>query len=85
MKMVQKLCLETVPHPNPYQVCGLCKGVEIEVNKQCLVSFSISKTYKDEVWCNVFPMKKYHLLLGDHGFMIDGLLMMVSSILILLR
>ena len=46
IEMVQKLGLETVPLPNPYQVCGLCKGVEIEVSKRCLASFSISKSYK---------------------------------------
>ena len=62
--MVQKLGLETVPHPNPYQMCGLHNGVEIEVSKQCLVSFSIGKTYKDEVWYNIFPMKECHLLFG---------------------
>ena len=81
--MVQKLGLEIVPHPNPYQVCGLCKGVVIDVSKKCLVSFSISKTYKDEEWCDEC-MKECHLLLGDHGFIIDDLFM-VSSILILLR
>ena len=53
INIVQKLGLETVSHPNPYQVCGLRKGV-IEVSQRCLVSFSISKSYKDEVWCNVF-------------------------------
>ena len=45
-------------------MCGLRESVEIEVNKQCLVYFSIGKTYKDEIWCNVFPMKECHLLLG---------------------
>ena len=54
IEMVQKHGLETVTHPNPYQVCGLHKGFVIEVSKRCLVSFSIGKTYKDEVWCNVF-------------------------------
>ena len=49
---------------NLYQVCGLRKGIEIKVSKRCLVSFSIGKSYKDEVWCNVFPMKECHLLLG---------------------
>ena len=62
-EMVQNFGLETIPHPNPYQVYGLHKGV-IEVSKHYLVSFSIGKSYKDEVWCNVFPMKECHLLLG---------------------
>ena len=76
IEMVQKLCLETVPHPNPYQVCGLRKGV-IEVSQRCLVSFSISKSYKDKVWCNVFPMRECHLLLRrqwhyDRRLIYDG-------------
>jgi hypothetical protein len=29
-----------------------------------LIKFSISKTYKDEVWCDVIPMDACHLLLG---------------------
>ena len=49
MEMVQKLGLETVPHPNPYQVCWLQEEIEIEVNKRCIISFSIGKSYKDEV------------------------------------
>ena len=61
--MVQKFGLKTVSHPNPYQVCGLRNDV-IEVSKRYLISFSIGKSYKDEVWCNVFPLKHYHLLLG---------------------
>ena len=63
IEMVQKLGLEIVPHPNHYQVCGLCKDVEIEASKRCLVSFFISKTYKDKVWFNVFTKKECHLLL----------------------
>ena len=31
IEMVEKLGLETVSHPNPYQVCGLCKGVVIKL------------------------------------------------------
>ena len=48
LEMVQKLKLETVPHPNPYQLCWLPKGNEIKVNKRCLVSFSIAQSYKDD-------------------------------------
>ena len=62
IEMVQKLGLKNIPYPNRYQVCGLHNCV-IEVNKRCLVFFSIGKTYKDAVWCNVFPIKECHLLL----------------------
>ena len=77
IEMEQKLDLETVLHPNPYQVCGLRKSVVIEISKWCLISFSIGKTYKDEVWCNVFPTKECHLLLGrpwlyDRRHIYDG-------------
>ena len=36
----------------------------MKVTKKCLVSFSIGKNYKDEVWCYVVPMDACHLLLG---------------------
>ncbi|XP_073109928.1 uncharacterized protein [Elaeis guineensis] len=35
-----------------------------KVTKQVVVPFSISKSYKDEVVCDVVPMKASHLLLG---------------------
>lgn len=40
------------------------KGEEIKVIKCYLVSFSIGNSYKDEAWCDVFPMDACHLLLG---------------------
>ena len=64
LEMVQKLKLDTIPHPHPYQLCWLQKGNDINVTKRCLVSFSIGKYYKDEVWCDVAPMDACHLLLG---------------------
>ena len=36
----------------------------MKVTKKCLVSFSIGKNYKDEVWCYFVPMDACHLLLG---------------------
>ena len=64
LAMVQKLKLEIIPHPNPYQLCWLQKGNEIKVSKSCLVSFSIGKSYRDDVWSDVAPMDASHLLLG---------------------
>ena len=43
---------------------GLKKGNEVTINKTCLIKFSIGKTYKDEVWCDVIPMDACHFLLG---------------------
>ncbi|XP_074302921.1 uncharacterized protein LOC141637256 [Silene latifolia] len=62
--MVNKLNLVTQDHPNPYKLRWLNKGAEVKVDKQCLVSFSIGKVYKDEVLCDVVPMDACHLLLG---------------------
>ena len=39
-EMIQKLKLETISHPNPYQLCWLQKGNEIKVSKRCLVFFN---------------------------------------------
>ncbi|XP_065017690.1 transposon Tf2-1 polyprotein [Musa acuminata AAA Group] len=77
LEMVQKLKLDTIPHPHPYQLCWLQKGNDIKVTKRCLVSFSIGKYYKDKVWCDVAPMDACHLLLGrpwhyDRRVLYDG-------------
>ena len=31
-----------------------------------MIKFSIGKTYKDKVWCDVIPMDACHFLLGRH-------------------
>ena len=49
MKMVQKLDLKMIPHPKPYNLCWLQKGIDIKVKHRCLVSFTIGKHYKDEI------------------------------------
>ncbi|GJY44978.1 putative CCCH-type zinc finger family protein [Tanacetum coccineum] len=62
--MVEMLGMKTKDHPEPYQLTWLKKGNTIKVSKRCLVQFSISKSYKDEVWCEVIPMDAAHILLG---------------------
>ena len=64
MEMVQILDLKMIPHPKPYNLCWLQKGSNIRVKHRCLVSFTIGKHYKDEIWCNIVPMDACHLLLG---------------------
>ncbi|XP_074314229.1 uncharacterized protein LOC141649438 [Silene latifolia] len=61
--LVSKLSLPTQDHPNPYKLRWLNKGSEVRVDKQCIVSFSIGKVYKDEVICDLVPMDVCHLLL----------------------
>ncbi|KAM1244297.1 hypothetical protein ACFX1S_035999 [Malus domestica] len=62
--MVDKLNLETEKRPTSYKLSWFKKGNEVTVDKRCLVSFSIGKTYQDEAWCDVVPMDACHLLLG---------------------
>ena len=65
-KVVDKLGLSTISHAKPYKLQWLSKESEIMVNKQVLITFTIGK-YKDEVSCDVMPMKTTHILLGSPG------------------
>jgi hypothetical protein len=62
--MVEKLKLKTEDHLKPYKLQWLCEANEVNVNKRCLVEFSIGKNYKDAVVCDIVPMDACHLLLG---------------------
>ncbi|XP_021769518.1 uncharacterized protein LOC110733760, partial [Chenopodium quinoa] len=62
--MIDKLKLKTVPHPKPYVIQWLNHGKGIQVTQQVLLSFSIGKTYEEELWCDVIPMDACHILLG---------------------
>ncbi|GJR32797.1 reverse transcriptase domain-containing protein [Tanacetum coccineum] len=68
--MVEKLGMKTEDHLEPYQLTWLKKENTIKVSKRCLVQFSIGKSYKDEVWCEVIPMDAAHILLG-HPWQFD--------------
>lgn len=75
--LVDKLSLKTKPLANPYVIRWLSQGKGIQVNHKVLLSFSIGKTYNDEVWCDVIPMDACHILLGrpwlyDRRVMHDG-------------
>lgn len=63
-EMVDKLKMKAEKHPTSYKLAWFKKGNEVNVDKHCLVSFSIGKSYQDEVWCDVVPMDACHLLLG---------------------
>ena len=62
--VVEKLKLEVIPHPKPYTIQWLNQGKGIHISSRCLISLSIGKSYKDEVWCDVVPMDACHVLLG---------------------
>ena len=62
--MVMKLGLKTEKHPKPYNIDWLQDGGSMEITHRCLVPFSISKTYYDELCCDVMKMSACYLLLG---------------------
>lgn len=62
--LVKKLNLAATKHPHPYKLQWLNNDGEVRVTHQVLVPFTIGKSYKDEVLCDVVPMSASHLLLG---------------------
>ncbi|KAM1788439.1 hypothetical protein ACFX11_038731 [Malus domestica] len=62
--MIDKLKLQTEPRPRPYRIAWFKKGNEVKFSRRCLVSFSMGKNYKDQVWCDAVPMDICHILLG---------------------
>ncbi|XP_042377669.1 uncharacterized protein LOC121970764, partial [Zingiber officinale] len=62
-RMVTKLNLKTTPHARPYKLQWLSNSVELVVNQQVLINFSIGK-YEDQVLCDIVPMEASHILLG---------------------
>ncbi|KAL2246177.1 UNVERIFIED_CONTAM: Transposon Ty3-G Gag-Pol polyprotein [Sesamum indicum] len=63
IELVQKLSLPTIKHCRPYKLQWLNERGQLKVTKQVKVLFSIGR-YKDEVLCDVVPMKACHILLG---------------------
>ena len=63
-EMVDKLKLKTEKKPTTYKLAWFKKGNEVTVDKRCLVSFSIGKSYQDSIWCDVVPMDACPLSVG---------------------
>jgi len=75
--MVDKLKISVSPHLCPYTIQWLNQGKGLSITTRCLLSLSIGKNYKDEVWCDIMPMDTCHVLLGrpwlfDRSVMHDG-------------
>ena len=64
LSMVEKLGLQSTAHPHPYNIQWLNQGKGLQVNSRCLISYSIGKSYHDELWCDIIPMDVCQLLLG---------------------
>jgi len=62
-RIVNKLNLDTTPHPNPYKLQWLSDNEDLVVDRQVLLYLSIWK-YIDKIVCDVMPMETSHVLLG---------------------
>jgi hypothetical protein len=63
-KVVKWLALPTTLHPQPYTIGWLHQGSDLRVSQQCRLSYDI-KPFKDEVLCDVAPLKVCDVLLGQ--------------------
>jgi hypothetical protein len=63
-EVVKWLALSTTPHPQTYTIGWLCQGSNLNINQQCRLSYVI-KPFKDEVLCDVYPLKVCEVLLGQ--------------------
>ncbi|XP_024014542.1 uncharacterized protein LOC112088496 [Eutrema salsugineum] len=61
--MVEKLGMQTIKHPHPYNLRWLNNQRQLKVTKQVTVPFKIGR-YEDDVLCDVLPMEAGHILLG---------------------
>jgi hypothetical protein len=55
-EVIKRLDLPTTPHPQPYTIGWLRQGSDLRVSQQCRLSYDI-KPFKDEVLCDVAPLK----------------------------
>jgi hypothetical protein len=58
------LALTTTPHTQPYTIGWLHQGSDLRVNQQFRLSYDI-KAFKDEVLCDVSPLKLFDVIFGQ--------------------
>jgi hypothetical protein len=63
-EVIKSLAPSTTLHPQAYTIGWLLQGSDLCVNQQCRLSYDI-KTFKDEVLCDVSPLKVCNVLLGQ--------------------
>ena len=52
--MVDKVKLKVTPHPKPYTIQWLNQGKGMQISSRWLISLSIGKNYRDEIWCEIW-------------------------------
>jgi hypothetical protein len=64
-QVVQKLGLETRPHPRLYPLGWICDNAQVQVTKQCKLRFAITSSFIDEVELGVVPLDICGMVLGS--------------------
>ncbi|XP_042027216.1 uncharacterized protein LOC121774397 [Salvia splendens] len=62
-RLVAKLGLKVLKHPNPYKLQWLGDFGELRVKAQCKVPLKIGEV-EEEILCDIIPMTACHVLLG---------------------
>nr|KAJ0213256.1 hypothetical protein LSAT_V11C400206620 [Lactuca sativa] len=62
--LINKLHIPISSHPNPYKLQWLNQGSDVKVAKHALLSFSIGKSYQDQVLCDIIQMDACNMFLG---------------------
>jgi hypothetical protein len=63
-EVIKRLALPTTPYPQPYTIGWLHQGSDLRIKQQCRLSYNI-KPFKEEVLCDVSPLKFCNVLLGQ--------------------
>ncbi|KAA8538962.1 hypothetical protein F0562_025654 [Nyssa sinensis] len=63
--LVQKLGLDTIPHPKPYPLGWIQKDMELKIDKQCTFQFAITNQFIDEITCEVVPIDICQVIFGS--------------------
>ncbi|GKE89161.1 RNA-directed DNA polymerase, partial [Tanacetum coccineum] len=62
--LVKAFKLPTEPHPSPYQIGRIKKGLTLKVTEICKLPLAMGKHYNELVICDVVDMETCHVLLG---------------------
>lgn len=61
----KKLNLETIPHPKPYPLGWVCDNSKLQVTRKCILRFSITANFIDEVELDVVPLDICGIVFGS--------------------
>jgi hypothetical protein len=80
-KVMEKLKLKIIPHPNPYKVPWLKRVEQVTVTEQCLLIFQIGN-FSEKVLCDIVEMDACHILLG-RTWLFDRKVFMMGGIILM--